>query len=73
MPEVETTRARWQEGADYAAAHGVRLWQARMLLELASLEADELRLPAATVDAQLREVDAIAHECGAVERRRGSR
>src|SRR3954454_9225193 len=67
MPDVETTRARWQEGAEYAAAHGVRLWQARMLLELASLEADELRLPAAQVDAQLREVDAIAHECGAVE------
>ena len=67
MPDVETTRARWQEGADYAEAHGVRLWQARMLLELASLEADELRLPAAQVDAQLREVDSIAHECGAVE------
>jgi len=67
MPDVETTRARWQEGADYADAHGVRLWRARMLLELASLEADELRLPAPEVDAQLREVDAIAHECGAVE------
>ena len=67
MPDVETTRARWQEGADYAEKHGVRLWRARMLLELASLEADELRLPTAEVDAQLREVDAIAHECGAVE------
>ncbi|MBV9292781.1 MAG: AAA family ATPase [Frankiales bacterium] len=67
MPDVETTRARWQEAADYAETHGVRLWQARMLLELATLEADELRLPAAVVDAQLREVDAIAHECGAVQ------
>ena len=67
MPDVATTRARWQEGANYAETHGVRLWRARMLLELASLEADELLLPAATVDTQLREVDAIAHECGAVE------
>jgi len=67
MPDVETTRARWQEAADYAEAHGVRLWRARMLLELASLEADELKWPAAAVDAQLREVEAIAHECGAVE------
>ena len=66
MPDVETTRARWQEGADYAETHGVRLWLARMLLELATLEADELRRPAEEIDAQLREVDAIAHECGAV-------
>ena len=66
MPDVETTRARWQEAADYADTHGVRLWRARMLLELATLEADELRRPAAELDAQLREVDAIAHECGAV-------
>jgi len=66
MSDVETTRARWQEAADYADTHGVRLWRARMLLELATLEADELRRPAADLDAQLREVDAIAYECGAV-------
>ena len=66
MPDVETTRARWQDALDYADTHGVRLWRARMMLELASLEADELRRPAAEVDAQLRDVDAIAHEYGGV-------
>ena len=66
MPDVETTRARWQEALDYADQHGVRLWRGRMLLELATLEADELLRPATEVDAQLREVDAMAHEYGAV-------
>ena len=67
MPDVETTRARWQEALDYADTHGVRLWRGRMLLELATLEADELLRPASDVDAQLREVDAMAHEYGAVD------
>ena len=66
MPDVETTRARWLEALDYAETHGVRLWRARMLLELAALEADELRMPATEIDRQLSEVNAIAHEYGAV-------
>ena len=64
LPDVETARARWQEALEYADAYGLRLWRARMMLELASLEADELR--AKDIDDRLREADELARECGGV-------
>jgi DNA-binding CsgD family transcriptional regulator len=67
LPDVETARARWQESLDHADAHGVRLWRGRMLLELATLEADELRGLASEVDDALKQADALAREYGGVE------
>jgi DNA-binding CsgD family transcriptional regulator len=67
LPDVETARARWQEAADYAETHGVGLWRGRMQLELATLEADELKRLPSDVDLALKEVDGIGREYGAVE------
>ena len=67
LPEdVETARARWQEALDYADANGVRLWRGRLLLELAMLEADELRCLPGEVDLTLKEADSLAREFGGV-------
>ena len=67
LPDVETARARWQESLDHADAHGVRLWRGRMLLELATLETDELCGLAGEVDDALKQADALAREYGGVE------
>jgi DNA-binding CsgD family transcriptional regulator len=63
---VENARARWQESLDYADAHGNRLWRGRLLLELAMLEADELKRLASEVDLTLKEADALAREFGGI-------
>ena len=67
LPDVETARARWQESLEYAEAHGVGLWRARLQLELATLEADELKSLPSEVDLALKDVDAVGREYGAVE------
>jgi DNA-binding CsgD family transcriptional regulator len=67
LPDVETARARWQESLEYAEAHGVWLWRARLQLELATLEADELKSSPGEVDIALADVDKVAWEYGAVE------
>jgi len=70
IPDVDTARARWQEALDYADRYGLRLWRARMLLELALLELDELAGDVA-VDDVLVEADQLATECGGVLTRAG--
>ncbi|MDQ1697070.1 MAG: hypothetical protein QOJ03_2423 [Frankiaceae bacterium] len=65
LPDIETARARWTESLEYADRYGLRLWRARMLVELALLEADELR-GEMKVDEVLREADDLARECGGV-------
>jgi len=65
LPDVDMARARWQEALDYADTYGLRLWRARMLLELALLELDELSGDIA-VDEVLVEADQLAAECGGV-------
>jgi len=67
LPDVDTARARWQESLEYAESHGVWLWRARLQLELATLEADELKMSPSEVDAALNDVDKVAREYGAVE------
>ena len=67
LPDVETARARWLQSLAYADEYGVRLWRARMLLELASLEVQELQMSPEEIDAQLREADELARECGGVQ------
>jgi DNA-binding CsgD family transcriptional regulator len=69
LPDVRTARARYQEALDYADTHGVRLWRARMLVELAWLEADELRRLPGEVDDTFKEADALAAEYGGVATR----
>ena len=69
LPDVDTARARYREALDYADAHGVRLWRARMLIELAGLEVDELQRDPAEVDETLAQADAIAAEYGGVSSR----
>jgi DNA-binding CsgD family transcriptional regulator len=68
LPDVETTRARWVEALSYADRHGLRLWRARALVELAGREADEL-VGDLDVDDVLVEADALARECGGVSTR----
>lgn len=69
LPEdPDVARSRWQESLAYADTNGVRIWRARMLLELLTLEGDELRGDV-DVNETLREVDALAQEVGGVATR----
>jgi DNA-binding CsgD family transcriptional regulator len=64
--DVETARARWQEALSYADTHGIRLWRGRLLVELAMLEADELRHLPGEADLTLKEADSLAREYGGI-------
>ncbi|HET7725237.1 MAG TPA: LuxR C-terminal-related transcriptional regulator, partial [Propionibacteriaceae bacterium] len=59
-PDVAAARRAWQEGADLATAHGMRLWRGRLLICLA--RADLLDGSGEDVIA---EVEEIAREAGA--------
>ena len=65
LPDVDTARARWVEALAYADTYGLRLWRARVLLELAMLESDELT-GELDLDSTLVEADELARECGGV-------
>src|SRR3954469_8172333 len=66
--DVETARARWAEGLAYADEYGLRLWRARMLVEPALLELDEL-VGDMDIDSVLAEADELARECGGLDTR----
>ena len=68
LPDAAMARARWTEALEYADAYGVRMWRARMLVDLTLLDADELT-GETKLDEVLREADELAREGGGIATR----